>query len=325
MKDKISIISFAAEKINYFFNNNEKYHRWIEQPEYLQLYNEVPEHSSAINFILNNLIIDAIKEIDYWTLQKLALDYLIYGGFTMEVQKTRGGGYILNYVDIGKCRFNPTKTKVGYSENWTAQKVEIEWMDVVDSVNKAGIYYFKNNKSRNLYPTPHYYSAVKSLNTMNCIIDYHNNNAKSGFTPNVIINFNNGEPDTETKKEIEKKLQDKFTGVNGQKFILSFNESVDTATTIETINASNLDEKFETLQKFIQNQIIISHQITSGQLIGVKAENQGFSAVEYNESMEIFMDSVVSTFRKELNYALSKMLNTTIDLPVKEIKIQKEV
>jgi len=86
---------------------------------------------------------------------------------------------------------------------------------------------------------------------MKSIINYHNNNAKNGFAPNVVINFNNGIPDDETQATIEKGIKSKFAGELGQKFILSFNESESTKTTIEKLDNDNLDQKFETLQKFI--------------------------------------------------------------------------
>ena len=318
-KWSISVLSFAKDKMEYFFQPNQRYIKWPEQPLYLKVYDEVTEHTSAINFILNNLVIDGIDDIDYWNLQKLALDYLIYGGFTQEIQKLRNGSYKLNYIDMGRCRLGPEKDKMGYADSWENYKVDIKWKPIVENVSKDGIYYFKNNKSRGDYPKPYYYSVLKSLDTMACISEYHNNNAKGGFTPNVLINFNNGEPDDETKKEIERKITDKFTGASGQKFILSFNESEQTKTTIEKLENDNLDQRFESLQKFIQNQIIVAHQITSGQLIGVKPEDQGFSGIEYEESYLVFLDVVVSTFRKELEYALSKMLNKEVLLKQKEI------
>ena len=185
---------------------------------------------------------------------------------------------------------------------------------MVIKLGESGIYLFKNPKTRGDYPTPRYVSAVTSLDTMTCISAYHNNNAKNGFTPNVVINFNNGEPDEITKKSIEKKIQDKFTGVSGSKIILSFNESAETATTISKLDGDNLDEKFETLQKFIQNQIIVSHQLTSGQLIGIKPENQGFSKTEYIEAMEIFEQNVIAGYRKEIEYGLTKLFGTDIIL-----------
>lgn len=202
----------------------------------------------------------------------------------------------------------------GYSDNWNSYKPEVKWKKVSKSINDEGIFLFKNPRSRYVYPTPHYASAYKALDTMEEISEYHNNNAKNGFTPTVIINMNNGEPDNDTKEQIEKKIQEKFTGAKGQKFILSYNESVDSATTISKLEDTNLDEKFETLQKFIQNQIIISHGVTSGQLIGIRPENQGFSKTEYTEALEIFQSVTIAGFKRELEYGFSLLYNKDIKL-----------
>lgn len=252
--------------------------------------------------------------MDYWTLQKLALDYILFGGFAVEVVKLRNDKYQYIYKDISLIRLNPDKNKVGFAENWANYKSDVEWFDKVDNLGETGIYLFKNPKTRGHYPSPRYISAFKSLDTMKEISSYHNNNAKNGFTPNVVINFNNGEPDDDTKRDIEKKLAEKFTGVNGSKFILSFNESEETKTTIEKLDNDNLDQKFETLQKFLQNQIIVAHQITSAQLIGVTPENQGFSKTEYEEAMEIFEENVIAGYRKEIEYGLSELFGKDVIL-----------
>ena len=312
----ISVINFFQDMPKYIFNRNEKFHKWgadNDIPDKLMdLYNTVPEHSSTINFILSNVIENEIEQADYWMLQKLALDYILFGGFTVEKTRLRNGEFTYEYIDISKCRISPDKDKIGYSENWGSYKADVDWREIVTEESKQGIYLFKNPTTRGTYPSPRYLAAVKSMDTMSAITDYHNNNAKNGFTPNVVINFNNGEPDEGTKKDMEKKITDKFTGVTGNKFLLSFNESSDTATTIDKLDGDNLDEKFETLQKFIQNQIIVAHQLTSGSLIGIKPENQGFSKVEYAEAMEIFEDNVISGYRKEIEYGLSELFNKEI-------------
>lgn len=315
---KISVLSFISELPKYIFNPTEKFYRWGADNDtpnkLLSLYESVPEHSSAINFILSNVVENDIDQLDYWTLQKLALDYIVFGGFTLEVTALRNNTVKYEYIDISNCRLSPNKKRIGFSEDWNRYKAEITWKDIVDTNTKSGIYIFKNPKSRGSYPTPRYLSAIKSLDTMSEIITYHNNNAKNGFTPNIIINFNNGEPDDDTKKEMEKQLKDKFTGASGNKFILSFNESEETKTTIEKLDNDNLDQRFKDLQVFIQNQTIVAHQITSGQLIGIKADNQGFSKSEFEEAMEIFERNTVAGYRREIEYGLTSLFGVDIKL-----------
>lgn len=314
---KISAISFAKETIKHIFNPNQKYHYWGNDNklpiDILSLYDSIPEHSSAIDFTETNIIGDGINTdvINFWDAKKVVLDYIIFGGFTLQVIKLRGGGYTISYVDVSKCRFSTNKEQIAYSDNWDEYNPKVTWFPVTKDITKEGIYFFKNNKSREIYPRPYYLSSNTSLNTMKAIIDYHYNNAKNGFAPNVLINFNSGMPDDDTQNKIEKGISNKFTGETGQKFLLSFNESKDSATTIEKLDNDNLDQRFETLQKFIQNQIIISHKITSGTLIGVVPDNKGFAKTEYEEALAIFKEVIINGYRNELEYALNTLLKTT--------------
>lgn len=318
-KNILSVISFAKEKIDYIFNPNEKFHKWgldnLLPFEYLKLYETVPEHASSIDFITDLVVGEGlnVEDLNYWTLKKLIEDYNIFGGFALQVIKTRGGGLILSYVDISKCRYSQDKKQIGYAEEgWDKYKQEFKYYTATTSIKNEGIFIYKNNSSRSLYPKPSYQAVIKSLETMSYISDYHNNNASNGFSPSVIINMNNGIPDVDTQHLIEKGIKEKFTGSKGNKFILSFNESPESKTTIEHLQTDNLDEKFETLQKFIQNQIIVSHRVTSGTLIGVTPENQGFSKTEYQEALDIFKEVTINGIRKELEYAFSTLLGTEV-------------
>lgn len=326
MKNNFSVISFAQDIKTYIFNSTEKFHKWgidNDSPKkILQLYDSVPEHESAINFTNINVVGEGLVNeniLDFWNFQKLALDYLIFGGYTLKVTKLRNGSAIYEYIDISKCRFSPKKDKIGYCEDWKKAKLDIEWFDMYNSVSTGRgvfIYYFKNNKSRELYPRPHYLSAFKSIDTACSIATYHNSNANNGFTPNTIINFNNGSVDEDTKALIEKQITEKFTGPDAKRFLLSFNESADNAITISKLDNDNLDQKFADLQKWVQNQIIVAHQITSGTLIGIRPENQGFTSTEYEESLSVFKNIVVKSFKNELEYSLSKL--TGVDVKIKE-------
>lgn len=332
MKSNIlSVISFAKEKIGYVFNPNEKFHKWgadnLLPFKYLELYQSVPEHASSIDFATDLVVGEGVNVsgLDYWLVKKITEDFNIFGGYALQVSKTRGGGAIISYVDISKCRYSDDKKKIGYAEEgWDKYKQEFKFFPISSDLNTEGIFLYKNNGSRGLYPTPAYQAVATSLETMRYISDYHNNNAENGFSPSVIINMNGGIPDGDTQASIEKQIKDKFTGSKGTKFILSFNESKDTAATIETLSADNLDEKFETLQKFIQNQIIVSHRVTSGTLIGIKPEGQGFSKTEYQEALDIYKDVVIAGIRRELEYGLSKLTKLDVKF-IDKPKIKEEI
>jgi hypothetical protein len=315
----LSFINFAVEKMQYVINPNEKFIKWgadnLLPFQYLDLYYKVPEHTSSIDFIVSLILGEGLNnvKIDYWLAKKLVSDFIIFGGFTLQVMKTRGGDFVLSYVDISKCRFNLNKTKIGYAaEGWDRYRQEYSWYNIATNSKTEGIYIYKNVNSRDVYPTPYYNSSITSLSTMSHIADYHLNNAANGFSPSVVINFNNGIPDDATQKSIEKGIKDKFSGEKGQKFILSFNESPETKTTIQKLENDNLDQKFETLQKFVQNKIIIGHKITSPALIGIPDTAKGFSKTEFQEAMDVFTHVVINGFRKELEYVFSIILGETV-------------
>lgn len=323
MTNKLSFISIKNEIAKYVFNSNEKFIKWSADNKapfnLLELYDSVPEHSSAINFTENLLTGNGLdtNEISIWTLKKFNLDYLIFGGFAAKVTRLRNGNFTVEYIDISKCRFSPDKKKIGYADDWEKYKVEITWYPICETATQAqgeAIFYFKNNKSRELYPRPSYLAGLLNVDTASAMSKFHNTNANGGFVPSTIINFNNGVPDDDTKAAIEKAITDKFTGPDAKRFLISFQENKESGVTIEKLENDNMDQKFETLQKFVQNEILIAHQITSGQLIGVKADSQGFSKTEFQEALDVFKETVIEPIKLEVEYAFSKLFNKDVKI-----------
>jgi hypothetical protein len=306
-------------------SNGNKYINWGEDNLFpmhcLKLYDTVPENQSAIDFVEENIIGKGVDGIlfDYWLVKKIVFDYITIGGYTVKIVKTRGGSFTYEYFDITKCRLSKNKDKIGYCEEWGSYKATVEWYPISDGT-KEGIYLFKNIKSKRDYPRPYYLAGFKSIETLATIIDYHYNNANNGFVPNVLINVH-GVPEPSVQEEYEKKMKLKFTGSEAQKFILSFNDSEETKTTIEKLNDDNLDAKFKDLQLFLRDEIIIGHKITSPNLIGVNTSGNGFSKTEYQEALDVFKSTVIQGYKNELEYSLSKLTGSTIKFLVEEMPI----
>lgn len=333
-----SVINFASEKIKeFFFQGSQKFIPWgvdnMLPLTYLNYYDTVAEHMAAINFTESNVVQSGWGNLDYWLIKKIVFDYMMFGTFALEVVQTRGGQNTINYIDISKCRLAKEKDRVGYIEDLYKNKYEyqnsgyvkstfeVKWYPLVEDLSKGGIYIYKNSKTREAYGKPIWSAAITALDTMSTIQNFHNSNAKCGFSPTVILNMNNGEPDDATKKKIEKDIKTKFIGTDGQKFMLMFNDGKENASTVTKITNDSLDQKFETLQKFIQNQIIIGNSITSSQLIGVKQDNQGFSKTEFDESLDIFREWIVKPIQKEITYALNSLLGTDYDFKSEDLSV----
>lgn len=303
----MEIINFAKETISRYFPSNRKFITWgddnILPKKLYEFYNTIPEHSSCIDFIVNSLTNNEVFDKTFILKKKLYSDYYMYGGFAVEITKNRDNSLNRYYIDISNLRYSIKGDEIGYSENWHENNSKITWRNISNGTT-PGIFVYKNTEGIK-YPRPTYTSTLLNLDTYNEIMEYHNNNAKSGFTPTVVFNLNDGVPSKEVQLEYEKKIKEKFTGSKGQKFILMFNNNKDSAPTIDVIQADNLDEKFESLQKFIQNLIFVAHKITSPTLLGIKAENQGFSKTEFTESLEVFEEKVIKPLQREIEFGFN--------------------
>lgn len=329
-----SIINTVDNIIKYFVNNNSKFIPWgldnLEPYRYISYYETVTEHMAAINFIESNIIQSGWGNLDYWLVKKIVFDYLMFGSYALEITQTRGGKNNIKYIDISKCRISKDGLNVGYIEKLYEKdmygrlknnsSLDIKWYPLVNDIKKGGIYIYKNSKSRETYSKPLWAASEIALDTMKTIQTFHNANAKNSFAPTVIINMNNGTPDSDTQKKLERAIKNKFIGVDGQKFMLLFNDGKENAATVTKIQNDSLDQKFETLQKFTQNQIIIGNSITSGTLIGVKPENTGFSKTEFDESLDIFREWTIKPIQKEISYSLNLLLGTNFDFISEDIK-----
>lgn len=334
----ISIIQFSEnikipEMIEVSVKNKEYVGFGIDNmfPNYLlQLYNQCADHQSIIdgcvNYVMGNgiTIVNNVKleefaknvNADGETLadimRKAELDFQIFGGFALKLITNNFGELVEIYnVKLDEVRLNEDSTN-SYISNlwgkWGAKAVEIPLFKS-DKKQKLSIYYYKGKKSRGIYPVALYNAALKAIQTSIKISDFHLTNIMTGFNANVIINFNNGEPSEEMKEAIEESLKEKFSGTDGDKMMAVFNNGSENAVTVSRLDDDNSDEKFQTLAKSTQNTIFTSHKVTSPQLFGVKAENQGFSKTEFVEAFEIYNSTVIAPLQKDLTLEFTKILS----------------
>ena len=300
-------------------------------PSYLlSLYNQCADHQSIIdgcvNYVMGNgIVIENNIKLENFAekinsdgetladiMRKAELDFQIFGGFALKLITNNFGELIELYnINLDEVRLNEELTN-SYISNlwgkWGAKAIEIPLFKS-DKKQKQSIYYYKGKKSRGIYPIALYNAAIKAIQTSIKISDFHLTNIMTGFNANVIINFNNGEPTEEMKEVIEESLKEKFSGTDGDKMMAVFNNGSENAVTVSRLDDDNSDEKFQTLAKSTQNTIFTSHKVTSPQLFGVKAENQGFTKTEFLESFEIYNNTVIAPLQKDLISEFTKLLS----------------
>lgn len=284
-------------------------------PQYLwNLYLNSPIASGIINgtidFVSGNEVswtkseyVNRDNETITDLVRKISADYMIYGGFAVQILRNHLGEISeLYWLDMQNIRLNEEETKIYYCKQWNKYGSKAVVYEKFDPKEKQpnSVFYYKGHLSRGVYPVPTYKGALAAIETSTEIGKFHLNNILNNLTSSAIINFNNGVPTKEEQKEIERKVKDKFTGAdNAGKFIVTFNDNKESAVTIERLGEDKMDEKFQTLSKSTTQSIFIAFRAYP-ELFGMSTEGNGFSLTEYEESFKLYNKSVVQPMQKTI-------------------------
>lgn len=244
-------------------------------------------------------------------LEKLTLDYIIFGGFAFQVIRNHNGEIAeLNYIDFRTARTNEDEDKVYVNKSWkytiakrrTQTKVYERFLRGTKQPNS--IYYYKGHITREEYPVPMYMAAITSLEISTQIANYHLNNILNNFTPSAVINFNQGSNLAEdVMQEAEDMVYEKFSGTsNAGKIIISFNDDKDHATTIERLQDDGLDNKYQNLANSVKADIYSAFRINEC-LVGLNKET-GFTKTEFSEAFTLYNKTVIRPIQQDLIDAL---------------------
>ena len=177
--------------------------------------------------------------------------------------------------------------------------------------DKVEILYFRPYRSGSYYYSPvDYQGALPYAELEGEVANYHINNIKNGLAPSMIVNFNNGVPPEEERDIIESQIKQKWGGTsNAGKFILAFNDSADTAASIEPVQLSDAHNQYEFLSRESQQKILVGHRITSPMLFGVKDQTGlGNNAEEIKTAFTLFDNSVIRPKQNQVINALDQIL-----------------
>lgn len=258
-------------------------------------------------------------------IKKITIDYLIFGGFAMQIIFNKIGEISeLYWLDFRNVRLNKDGDKVYYSDDWIKHANDYVIYDRFDSNIRKGtsIFYFKGHKSRGVYPIPRYNGALSAIETSTEISKFHLNSILNNFSGNFIINFNNGQPDTDTQQEIEKKLKNKFGGAeNAGKFMLAFNDGKDNAVTVERIQDDNFDKKYEALRTSTFKEIFVAFRAIP-QLFGFSMEGTGFNKQEFVEAFELYNKTTVVPIQKDIQRSFNRIFGVSDSMIIKSFNLE---
>lgn len=324
------VLKFSDSKIPVFKESrNKDYIKYGEDncyPEYLTyLFNKSAKHGAIIGgkafyifgegYENGEIIINRLGETLNDIAKKSILDIEIYGGFRWEIiwNAARRVSEIY-HVDYTTIRVGK---KGGYyfKDCWDINNRDEEvFIPAFNPSNPLGSQLYAYNEYRpktRFYPLPEYIGSNNFIETDIEISKYYLSAIRNGMTPSKMIQFFKGEPTEDKKREIERRMSQKFAGAeNAGKFLLIFNDANATKSVeVTDLSATDLDKHMIELNKTCQQEIFSGHRVTSPMLFGIKTEGQLGGNTELKISYELFQSTYAkpksSTFDKELNYIFS--------------------
>jgi len=243
---------------------------------------------------------------------RAALDYIIYGGFALNIIWNQTGDKIIDmfnmdFNDIRSGHIDYDTDRVEwyyYSADWTKYKKDVYKPKGYKSFDPAHaptypnqiLYFFKHNPGQKYYPMPSYSGSLTDIQVDVSISSFHYWNLMNGLNPSLVLQFHNGIPSPEERQDIYQEIASNFSGVDGAgKFFLSFADDKDHNLEVTALDSAN-DDYYITLENRITSRILTGHRITSPLLLGIKDLGaNGFTnnADEITVSYQHFVSTVI--------------------------------
>ena len=290
-------------------------------PDYLlDLYNNVPTLRSIINGNIDYVAGDDVSILPLQPeftnnemnkrgdtireqVKDIAKDFEIYGGFALQVIRNLAGEVAeIYYLDMRYLRTNKEGNVFFYSEKWNrggradvviypAFMPNLDWESLSDDEKNrhASSVLFVKNVHTQVYPAPLYAASVKACEIERQIDDFHLADINNHFVSSAIINFNNGDPGDEMKEEVERTLNEKYSGAsNGGRIMCCWNKNKESATDIVEFKVEDFGERYKSLSQHSRQQIFTAFRAIP-LLFGLVSEaNTGFSTDEFEQSFKLY-------------------------------------
>ena len=278
-----------------------------------------------------DLITDIVRD--------LAKDYNLYGGFALQIIRDHNGDVAeIYYIDMRFIRSNKENDVFYYNEHWEKGGRKdviiypkflrnLDWASLTDEERDrhASSILFVKNVHTQVYPAPMYAASVLSCEIEKAISQYHWNSLNNNFCPDIIINFNNGDPGDEIKEEIVSDLEEKFSGYqNGKRFMVSFNKDRMSAVTIDAIKTDDFSERYKALEESCRRQIFAAFR-AQPLLFGLNMDvSTGFSTDEFEQTFKLYNRTQIRPAQRLIADAFDRIYGSKGVLTIKPFSLESD-
>ena len=347
-KYKLSRTNFDRATVPVFSEVLQRY-PWVYYGEnnllpqyFIELYDNCAIHKAVITSKVNQIMGDGIVSLNNPmasvnlinpsenvsdVMRKCALDFMMFGGFALQIIKTRDGKgiaeiYHLDFsrVRSGKLNDEDKIESYYYSAHWKdTRKYPPEEYSAFNMEGKGDtqIYYYKTYvPSMSYYPVPDWSAGQRAIEIDIETKNFHMNNLRSGMVPSLFINMNGGIPGEEEQRILTRALEEQYAGTdNAGQAIISFNESKDTAPEIIQIPRNDNDSYYQTMNDDITRSILSAHRVSSAELFGIATAGKLGAANEITEHSEYFRKMVIQPFQNCMLPCFNKLVSIKFEKP----------
>jgi hypothetical protein len=271
----------------------------------------------------DRFLVDNWKLIPFWrkldkVFYQVARDQQIFGYSCFEViysmDRTRIAD--INWLDASriaqgkKDEWGQIKTYY-YSENWSNTRQypprEIEaWNPNGEAVRQL-IFISYDDNNMDYYALPNYYSALRWIKADMLMAEYNLAAINNGFSPSIVFKFYK-KPTPEERRMNAESIKSQHGGAkNAGKAIIFYSDGKDLAPDVDTLDATNIDQRLIQVSEQIIQNIITAHR-AHPQLLGIQTPGKlGYSS-ELLQSWEIFDKMVIRPERKLILDAFKEVL-----------------
>lgn len=252
-------------------------------------------------------------------LQKIALDLKLLGEASFQITYKNKQVETVSHFNRETLRAEKSDEKGKINAYFYHPK----WKDYKDGDELTRIPVFGSGSPNEIYiirrfiPSMHYYSPPDWSSALNYakleseISEYLVNEVTNSFSGTKIVNFSNGVPTIEKQHLIKNEIQNKLTGANGEKTIISFSDSPETKTTIEDISVSNASEIYTYIAEECSRKLLLANRITSPLLVGIR-DAGGNSLANNKDEIEaahnLFENVVIKPYQEMIIEAIDDIL-----------------
>lgn len=299
------------------------------------LYYSSSTHKSCVDFLVTAICGEGIDTDsmmpnygETWDsfINKLAMDLVLFGGYAFQVIMNKDGKtYSFFHEPFNNIRCGNPDEDGNISEMWVCK----DWTETAknrpfilprfgfnedEKIEKGKaylFYYSRYSVDSEYYPLPHYYGAIKAIQTEAELLRYDLKSVLNNFSANGVIALDRIDDEKERKQVIDG-IQKMFTGAeNSNTVMITFkNNGEDNPVTF-----TPFDKDISNVNLFADNnsrtvdRILSAHRIANPTLIGLPNSGTGFAneGALLEASFNLLNKTVINNMRKEITMTINKM------------------